>query len=271
MIGYLPCIVARLTADYNPSGHHTGIDLGWIDGYEINCPILAWRDGVVVDKGYQADTRGNYLTIRHQQGNVYQYTNYLHLKEASPLNIGDKVECQQQIGIKGTTGGSTGVHLHFAVSVETDNAGCKVQWVADHTLDPKPVTFLKSDVDYILANMDWILPMPVERNEKVHQFEVTATDLNIRKGHGKAYDKTGRFIPCKIYDVVDVYTEPNGYTWHKLATERWIASAWNGDFNGYGIDYPADEKDKKIKELEAKNKALQTKIDSAIAILTDSK
>ena len=60
---------------------------------------------------------GKYVTIDH--GNGYT-SRYLHLASVR-VNEGDKVEKGQIIGIMGTTGSSTGVHLDFRVMKNGNN------------------------------------------------------------------------------------------------------------------------------------------------------
>ncbi len=87
---------------------HRGVDVGY-DG-----PIHAPADGVVVHKGADLNkkTGGGYtLILKH--ANPAVYTVYYHLREPSPLAKGQAVKAGDQIGHTGTTGASTGVHLHF--------------------------------------------------------------------------------------------------------------------------------------------------------------
>lgn len=61
------------------------------------------------------NSMGNSLTIDHGDGYV---TVYMHMKSfADGMNVGATVSCGQQIGIMGTTGCSTGTHLHFGFKV----------------------------------------------------------------------------------------------------------------------------------------------------------
>lgn len=85
---------------------HTGIDIGGHSGDAV----FAAADGTVVDTGYN-DVRGNYILIRHKQGIS---TKYMHLSAIS-VSPGDSVKQGQQIGQMGSTGRSTGPHLHFEV------------------------------------------------------------------------------------------------------------------------------------------------------------
>ena len=61
----------------------------------------------------KTNTAGNYVVIDHGNGLV---TKYMHMQYGSiPVSAGDKVSKGQKIGYMGTTGCSTGVHLHFQV------------------------------------------------------------------------------------------------------------------------------------------------------------
>ncbi|MFC5450615.1 M23 family metallopeptidase [Paenibacillus aestuarii] len=83
---------------------HKGID---ITG---NRNIMAADNGKIVETGYKSDY-GNYIIINHLNG--YE-TLYGHLSKIS-VSSGTIVEKGDKIGIMGSTGDSTGVHLHFEV------------------------------------------------------------------------------------------------------------------------------------------------------------
>lgn len=86
---------------------HKGIDIAQPDGFDI----LAADHGVVKAAGADG-TFGNRVIINH--GNGYE-TIYAHLKSID-VKAGDKVPQGTKIGVMGTTGRSTGIHLHFEVS-----------------------------------------------------------------------------------------------------------------------------------------------------------
>lgn len=89
---------------------HQAIDLGWSSKYYgKNQNIYACYDGEVIINSYASDA-GNYVAIRHDNGDI---SRYLHLKNRSDLKIGTRVQKGEKIGIMGTTGRSTGPHLHF--------------------------------------------------------------------------------------------------------------------------------------------------------------
>lgn len=84
---------------------HTGADIGW---YGKDDRVVAMASGKIVIPRY-SNTAGNYIWIEHGNG----YTSvYSHLKSISVKN-GQHVKQGQLIGIKGTTGNSTGIHLHL--------------------------------------------------------------------------------------------------------------------------------------------------------------
>ena len=84
--------------------YHTGVDLAAPMGTDV----YAARDGVVTDTGTDA-VLGQYIVITHEDG---WSTVYGHLS-ARRVRLNDKVESGMMIGNVGSTGESTGPHLHF--------------------------------------------------------------------------------------------------------------------------------------------------------------
>lgn len=90
------------------SSYHKGIDVGAASG----TPIVAAASGTVVSASYSSGA-GNYVQIYH--GNS-TFTIYMHCS-ALAVSSGQTVSAGQVIGYVGSTGVSTGPHLHFGVSV----------------------------------------------------------------------------------------------------------------------------------------------------------
>lgn len=89
---------------------HKAVDLGWSSKYYgRNQDIYACYDGTVIVNSYASDA-GNYVAIRHDNGDI---SRYLHLNSRSNLKVGTRVQKGEKVGIMGTTGRSTGPHLHF--------------------------------------------------------------------------------------------------------------------------------------------------------------
>lgn len=90
---------------------HTGVDLA---GQGCGAPIRAAHLGTVVYAGWSGDL-GNFIEIQHPGG---IRTGYAHIAPGGiGVHIGQEVGSGQLIAKVGTTGGSTGCHLHFMVRV----------------------------------------------------------------------------------------------------------------------------------------------------------
>lgn len=87
---------------------HNGVDLS----APVGTPILSTQSGTVVDTGYRSGA-GNYVVIKHDKDQYY--SEYFHLNSINVSN-GQSVGKSQQIGTMGSTGVSTGSHLHFGIS-----------------------------------------------------------------------------------------------------------------------------------------------------------
>jgi len=97
------------------TGFHTGLDYCGAVGQSIYAPAA----GVVVFAG-PLTVRGNATMIDHGWG---VYTGYMHQSEIQ-VQVGQRVEAGQQIGLVGSTGRVTGPHLHFEV------------WVGGYQVEP---------------------------------------------------------------------------------------------------------------------------------------
>lgn len=107
---------------------HPGIDLAGSYG----TPIYATADGTVFRAGWNSGGYGNLVEIDHGRGIT---TRYGHMS-AILVQAGEHVTRGQQIGRMGSTGRSTGTHLHYEVRID----GKAVN----------PIPFMKS-TDYVLA------------------------------------------------------------------------------------------------------------------------
>ena len=91
---------------------HKGIDLST---YRSGDPIIATADGQVVTVEFDPGW-GNYIIIKHKHG---FYTRYAHL-QSYRVTRGEYVQQGQTIGYIGTSGVSTGPHLHYEVHIGSD-------------------------------------------------------------------------------------------------------------------------------------------------------
>lgn len=119
VIGYIQLI--------GKQSFHTGIDLVGNTGSKI----LSVKNGEVTWAGWQ-NGYGNCVEIKHigEDGITY-YSFYAHMRNNSIcVSKGQEVLEGQVVGIQGTTGNSTGDHLHFEIRLENKS-----------TIDPAPYLF----------------------------------------------------------------------------------------------------------------------------------
>ena len=93
---------------------HTGTDIPAPGGTPIQCA----KDGIVTTSQYNP-SYGNYCIIYH--GNGYA-TLYAHMRALPSVKVGESVTAGQVIGYVGTTGSSTGNHLHFELRINGQRA-----------------------------------------------------------------------------------------------------------------------------------------------------
>jgi murein DD-endopeptidase MepM/ murein hydrolase activator NlpD len=119
----------RITSPYGPRRHpitgelgkmHRGIDYG--GRFEVLCA----GNGVVAREGYDKGA-GNWVVIDH--GSVHSV--YYHGAERTRLRAGQRVQAGDVVFMSGSTGASTGDHLHFEV-----RTGPRGVWLSD--VDPTP-------------------------------------------------------------------------------------------------------------------------------------
>lgn len=118
-----------MSLDYYPGGSsHNGIDITPTSSAYNYQSIYAIASGTVIEarnscshETYNAnhacpDTWGNYIIIKHTVNGVTYHSTYAHLKYNSlTVSVGDIVAAGQTIAQMGTSGGSTGHHLHLEI------------------------------------------------------------------------------------------------------------------------------------------------------------
>ncbi|WP_431041784.1 M23 family metallopeptidase [Streptomyces sp. P1-3] len=105
------------------SGSHTGVDFHAASGTKVQ----AVGSGTVVEAGW-GGAYGNNVVIKMNDGT---YTQYGHMSSLS-VTVGQTVTPGQQIGLSGSTGNSTGPHLHF-----------EARTTAEYGSDIDPVAYLR--------------------------------------------------------------------------------------------------------------------------------
>lgn len=120
----VPSAYSKITTGlyYSSGQYHGAVDFGsaGINGQ----PIYAVADGEVIVSERLSGSYGNYIIIMHNNG---LFTLYAHGQDGSrTVSVGDTVRQGQQIMRVGTTGNSTGPHLHFEVRTSPGTYNCRV-------------------------------------------------------------------------------------------------------------------------------------------------
>lgn len=189
---------------------HEGVDYS-ANGKSI--PIYALDDGEVLYEGYDNSTGAIICYIRFPKLDDHVGL-YYHLAN-TVINKGDKVTKDTKIGMMGSTGYSTGNHLHFDWFKYSDyNKGFYDREYEDFN-------------EYIFPENRIKVTPVVERNENTPQIRVIVDNLRVRTGHSTNSSVIG-FVQNKgIYNDLEVCKD-NNYTWHRIDKEQWIAD--NGEW-----------------------------------------
>ncbi|MEV4879581.1 M23 family metallopeptidase [Streptomyces cyaneofuscatus] len=127
---HLPVAGSYVTTGYKSggalwsSGSHSGVDFRAASGSSV----VAVGAGTVVEAGW-GGAYGNNIVLRMTDGT---YTQYGHLSSIG-VSVGQSVTSGQQIGLSGSTGNSTGPHLHF-----------EARTTPEYGSDMDPVGYLRS-------------------------------------------------------------------------------------------------------------------------------
>ena len=123
----------RMSSDFGPrscrgcSSFHRGVDWNPGAGY----PIPAIADGVVTEAGTGGEL-GVHASIQHNINGEIVTSIYGHMQRGSmSLHVGDAVGRGQIIGLVGSTGMSTGAHLHFGLE-HGANVFDPIPWMQAH-------------------------------------------------------------------------------------------------------------------------------------------
>ena len=99
-----------VTCEWMCYTNHRGIDIS----NSSAVPILAAASGLVTTSGWH-DAYGNWVIIEHNINGERYGTLYAHMRDTPMVRVGDNVTQGQQLGNMGSTGNSTGPHLHFEI------------------------------------------------------------------------------------------------------------------------------------------------------------
>lgn len=222
---------------------HEGVDYS-ANGKSI--PIYALDDGEVLYEGYDNSTGAIICYIRFPKLDDHVGL-YYHLAN-TVINKGDKVTKDTKIGMMGSTGYSTGNHLHFDWFKYSDyNKGFYDRNYEDFN-------------EYIFPENRIKVTPVAERNENTPQIRVIVDNLRVRTGHSTNSSVLGFTQNKDIYNDLETYNDGT-YIWHRIDKEQWIAD--NGEW--LEILPVTDYKklyESKLSMIESLNKQISTQNDT---------
>lgn len=177
--------------DYSFAPHrkqlHEGVDLVSV---EMGRPVaaLAAQRGVVAEVGFSAQGYGNYVRIVHKWGEDEWVTWYGHLSSVD-VRVGQFVQPGQKLGISGTTGNSTGVHLHL--TLQHIGHGLSNYVVAD-VVDPTP--FFKVGETILFDDAVFVADVTIPDGTKMQPGESFEKSWRIRNTGTSTWDADYKLV-----------------------------------------------------------------------------
>lgn len=196
----------KITSPYGPrnGGFHYGTDYGT---YLKNLPQYAIEEGEVYSKGYEAGAAGYYIWVKYPR--INKRFLHCHLQKPVTLSKGDKVQRGTLLGYTGTTGNSTGIHLHLGVRDLTTNKYEDPEVFSMTYTDPVIVQPLSNDP--VRMQMGYASAGDVKSIEALLQVKAipyttadgfVVTDVPVSRG-----DQVGLVqlcealgVPCRVYE-----------------------------------------------------------------------
>lgn len=202
--------------------YHYGTDYG------TDCsewPQYAIEDGYILSTG-SSSGYGNFVWVRYPR--IGKALFHAHLSEIS-VSDNQTVQKGTLIGYTGTTGYSTGIHLHLGMQPIGENT-----WEDPHSYNYEPIS-----------------PQSPTCKDVTHdQIYINADELNIRTKPNTESEIISTAKKDSFYNYYDVKTSPT-YTWYKITTDQWVANDGN-----YISVYPKEEIVSPTKADSIKNQVL---------------
>jgi len=185
---------------------HNGIDFGC----PVGTNVLACGGGVVEHADYDDCGYGWYVQVRHVDGLVSVYGHLSQVRTQSQVTV----KMGQVIGRSGSSGNSTGPHLHMEIRRDGESRnGYR------GAVDPRGVVAWPGPPAPVPG-----APAPVPGAPAV-KYIVNATQLNVRTGPGMKHGIVGLLHFGDELQVVEV---AGVEAWGRLADGRWVALVYGG-------------------------------------------
>lgn len=186
--------------NYSPGHYNGGLDVAPIQpGKDVI--IYSGADGDLIKVGWDPDGYGNYVRIRHAGG--YESV-YAHLR-ATTVKLGP-IKAGDYVGIMGTTGNSTGIHLHFEVRLNGKPVDPELL-IVENAPNPLP-------------------PAPPQNRTPVFpalpRMVVTAPTLRMRQAPGLSARELGWLASDTVLEVLRL-VDADGCVWAQIGFDQFCA------------------------------------------------
>ena len=181
------------------AGWHTGIDLTGNDTIYGTC------DGTVTKIGWD-NSYGNYITVKAPDG---KYHWFCHLSKVT-CSEGDKISRTTKIGVMGSTGNSTGKHLHFEIR-NSSNKYADNSNPADYMGIPNKVGSYNTS-NYQIGSTS--TSSNSNSTSTDGELKTLSHNTNLRKAPTTSADILSLYIPnTTLYVLKPSVAVADGYTW----------------------------------------------------------
>jgi hypothetical protein len=167
---------------------HEGVDLMALDAQGSPVAVFAAQRGIVDRVAFSANGYGHYVRVAHAWGDQTYVTWYGHLS-ATSVREGQFVLAGQKIGVAGTTGFSTGIHLHLTLQHIGHGLA---NYTVDDVVDPEP--FLGEGAAPLFSEASFVADVTIPDGTPMQPGQVFTKTWRLRNTGNTPWDAGTRLV-----------------------------------------------------------------------------